>query len=261
MPTMTPAWRSASELARVCSRGGWRRFRGRTFPVQEGQSGARPRLPTAIYALAGSLFIDFMKRERPVAASTTSYIPSTPIRGPVRELDRRLADAHPARLAVAGLLALDDVEVGLAALHHPFVVATVLRRLMTPGEPLVEVVGADQLRHGEPGILGECLVASAELVLRAALPHDAHVAARRGDLAQIAVELRLAAPPPTQSPSAPRATSWWGSDPARTPRRPADRPREWREARPLSSPSRRSAATEGDGGSPAPTATTGGPME
>src|SRR6478609_3395898 len=39
------------------------------------------------YAFTGaSLFIDFMKSERPVAASTTSYIPSTPIDVPLASL-------------------------------------------------------------------------------------------------------------------------------------------------------------------------------
>ena len=154
------------------------------------------------YAFAAApSFIDFMKSERPVAASTTSYIPSTPIAVPLASLigafptrtqlveDGGFRDDLVARLA--GLLALDDVEVGIAALHHPLVVATVLRRLVPPGEPLVEVVRPEQLRHGEPRILGERLVASAEQILRAGLPHDPHIAARRDDLPEVAIELRF----------------------------------------------------------------------
>src|SRR5438128_1075914 len=79
----------------------------------------------------------------------------------------------------------------LAALHDFFVVAAVLRGLMTPGQPLVEVVDPDHLGWPQSSVFRKGLVAPTERQLWPELPEDPHIAARGRDLAQILGELRV----------------------------------------------------------------------
>src|SRR5206468_5716556 len=111
------------------------------------------------------------------------------------DLAARFADwcfsrAHPGD-AGRGLLPLQDVELGGAALEDRLVILTILRSLVPPREPAVEIVRADQLLGPiHAGIAREQVVAPAELETGAELPEDADVLPGLSGRLQVIGELR-----------------------------------------------------------------------
>src|SRR4030095_7845473 len=119
---------------------------------------------------------DLLIPEQPTAGRAVEQLihPEKPDHGAVTDTNRRFPSAYPCDRPGGRRLTLYDIEARLTTLRDRAVGGPILRRLIHPGNPPIEVIDPYHFRTRQPGVASEQLIAPGEHELRPSLPEDAH---------------------------------------------------------------------------------------